>query len=97
MRQGTYLNIILTINAVLLTALIWTQVADRPFVSESAQAQSHRDVPLNAGAQRQKVIELLTEVKKESEKSRKLLESGDVRVRVTNLDEIKIDSAATRE
>lgn len=97
MRQGTYLNIILTVNAMLLAALVWTQVADRPLLSTSAHAQTFREAPLNAGAQRQKMIELLTEMRKESEKTRKLLEAGNASVKVTNLDEIKIESAAGRE
>jgi hypothetical protein len=95
MRQGKYLNIILTINAVLLTVLIWTQVADQPLFSGSAQAQAQRDAPLNAGAQRQKMIELLTEMKREAEKTRKLLESGNTNVKVTNLHEIRAETGRT--
>ena len=40
MRQGTYLNVILTVNAVLLAGLVWTQVADTPLLAETASAQS---------------------------------------------------------
>jgi hypothetical protein len=97
MRQGTYLNVILTVNALLLSALVWTQLADRPMLAEPVQAQQPRDAPLNAGAQRHRMIELLNEVKRESERTRKVIESGDVRVKVTNLNEITIESGTTRE
>ena len=40
MRRDTYLNIVLTLIAVLLTADLWVRIADRPFVAETAVAQS---------------------------------------------------------
>ena len=45
MRQSRYLNVILTVNAVLLAGLLWTQVVDRPMLAETgdrAVAQHHR-------------------------------------------------------
>lgn len=99
MRQGAYLNVILTVNAVLLGGVLWTQVASHPGLTQSASAQStpsgapvgqaHGVGIPNAGDQRQKMIEALRELTASVESSRKLMESGKLKVQVTNLDQIK--------
>jgi hypothetical protein len=94
MRQGTYLNVILTVNAALLTGVLWTQVAERPALSSAALAQSapRADGIPNAAAQRQKMIEALRDLKASMDANTRLLESGKLKVEVTNLSDIKIDS-----
>ena len=92
MRQGTYLNVILTVNAVLLGGLVWTQIAGQPVLEQTATAQVGREtgagVP-NAAEQRQKMIEALRDMKASLDASNKLMQSGKLRVEVTNLNEIK--------
>ena len=103
MRKDTYLNIILTVNAILLATMLWVQVADNPILSEDATAQT-RSKPRgssrgsnkpfvfpNDADQRQKQIEEMIKIGKSIEATRKLIESGNIRVEVTNLGEIKID------
>ena len=92
-RQGTYLNVILTVNAVLLSVLIWTQLAPKPVMADTATAQynTRRGGIPNAGEQRQKLIKGMQDVKASVDSTRKLLESGKLRVQVTNLDEIRLE------
>jgi hypothetical protein len=97
MRRGTYLNVILTVNAVLLTGLLWTQLVDRPLLEAEAAAQSRTKttqppVIPNAAAQREKMIKAISDLKQSVDTQRKLLESGKLKVTVTNLDEIKLEA-----
>lgn len=96
MRKDTYLNIILTVNAILLATMLWVQVADQPLLAENASAQrrtkpSNQFVFPNDAAQRQKLIEEMKKMSKSMEATRKLIESGKLRVEVTNLGEIKMN------
>lgn len=96
-RQGAYLNVILTVNAVLLSVLIWTQIASRPVLEQTAEAQSPPRIKVpNAADQRQKMIKALNDVKKSVDSTRKLLEGGKLKVRVTNLDEIELEGGQDR-
>jgi len=87
MKPMTYLNGILTVLAVLLTLNLWTQwtAGDGagliPGVADQAQA---RDVPAPASGsvQRQKMIELLQDVKGDTATMNRLLSSGKMRVLV---------------
>ncbi len=91
MRQGRYLNIILTINAFLLSALIWTQVADRPVLIERAEAQTPSQgngIP-NAAEQRKRMIESLREVNRRMDRIERRLETGELRVRVMNPEDMR--------
>jgi hypothetical protein len=88
MRQGTYLNVILTVNAVLLGGIVWTQIAGRPVLEQTATAQVGTGVP-NAADQRQKMIEALRDMKTSIDANTKLMQSGKLKVEVTNLNEIK--------
>jgi hypothetical protein len=92
MRQGRYLNVILTVNAALLSALVWNGIAERPLLSTEAHAQSAPDGVPNAGKQRQQVIDGLRDVRLQLDSMRHMLESGAVKVQVTNLDELKVAS-----
>ncbi|MDY7108374.1 MAG: hypothetical protein SYC29_07025 [Planctomycetota bacterium] len=97
MRRGTYLNVILTVNAVLLTGLLWTQLADRPLLETEAAAQSRTKTPAppappNAAEQRAKMIKTLNGLKQSVDAQRKLMESGKLKVTVTNLDEIELEA-----
>ena len=96
MRKDTYLNIILTVNAILLATMLWVQIADQPLLAENASAQrrtkpSNQFVFPNDADQRQKLIEEMKKMSKSMEATRKLIESGRIRVEVTNLGEIKIN------
>lgn len=97
MRRDTYLNVILTVNAILLTVLVWTQLAGGPVLGSAAtaHAQSPGDgtgIP-NAAGQRQHMIEMLGQMNKNLEATRKMLDSGRIRVQVTNLNEIRLEPA----
>lgn len=96
MRKATYLNVILTANAVLLGGLLWTHVAETPILAQSASAQVRTSTPPalkpgtgvpNAGMQRDAMIRALQDIQRSVESTRKLLESGGVTVEVSNLDQ----------
>lgn len=100
MRQSTYLNGILTVNAVLLAGLLWTQVAEQPLLAQSAVAQtegSNIRIP-NAASQRKQMIDALLDVRHSVDATRRSIEAGKFEVRVSNLDEIstKTPSRPTR-
>ena len=94
MRQGTYLNVILTVNAALLAGLLWSQVAGSPVLTQSAVAQSAGaekpavGIP-NAADQRQKAIEALRELNATVASLKKTIEGGKLKVEVTNFDQAR--------
>jgi len=95
MRQRKYLNVILTVNALLLAALTWTQIAATPLLASEASADTKRPrigVP-NAAAQRQDMIRAIRDLQRTNDETRRLLESGKIKVQVTNLGELKAKSA----
>jgi hypothetical protein len=99
MRQQKYLNVILTVNAILLAGLLWTQVADRPVLSDEATAQSRTQprqpgvgIP-NAAQQRMEMVDGIEDLKKAMAAQYRLLKSGELTVRVSNLDEIEIEAS----
>ena len=90
MKRDQYLNVILTINALLLATLIWVQVAERPVLAESATAQDSRNpikVP-NAANQRKQIADEVKTLTKTLEETRKMLESTTLKVEVTNIDQM---------
>jgi hypothetical protein len=92
MRQGTYLNVILTVHAVLLAGVLWTQVASGPILEQTATAQvgSKEGVGVpNAADQRQKMLEALRDIKASVDSTRKLVESGKLKVEVSNFDQAR--------
>jgi hypothetical protein len=90
MRQGRYLNVILTVNAVLLTGLLWTQLSDRPLLASDVAAQSVPGIP-NAADQRQRMLEAMREIKDSVDATRNMLQSGKLKVEVTNIEDLKSD------
>lgn len=97
MRRTNYLNVILTINAMLLTALLWTALAGRPLLATEATAQSVTSpqaknpaymVPRipNAAAQRYDMIAKLGEIHEAINETNEMLQSGGIKVEVANLD-----------
>ena len=96
MRQSKYLNVILTVNAVLLAGLLWTQVVGRTSLSSEAHAQTSQSSGfVNAAEQRQRMIEALNEIKGSVEATRKVVESGKMKVEVTNIDKVKGEPGTT--
>ncbi len=96
-RQGRFLNAILTVNAILLGVLLWTQFANHPPVVDSASAQSRTKTPLpNSGrgvyAAQSHNVKILRDLEKAVNSIQSTLESGRMRVEVVNLDEIEIVS-----
>jgi hypothetical protein len=89
-RSSRYLNVILTVNAVLLSALVYTQLAAGPAWSSSAWAQTPPDggIP-NAAAQRQQAIEEMKGIRASVDAMRKSIEGGKMKVAIGNVDEIK--------
>ncbi len=97
MRQGTYLNFILTVNAVLLAGLVWTQIVETPVATEAIAADRLKRMTIpNAAEQRKKMIDALAEIKRSADASQRLLESGKVKVQVTNLSDIKLEQPSER-
>ncbi len=93
-RQGRYLNIILTVNAVMLSALVWMQIAGNsgsaPLGAQPAYAQSPPTggIP-NAGGQRERMISELQAIKSSIETLRKTVEGGKMKVSIANVEELK--------
>ena len=86
MRQSTYLNVILTVNAGLLAAVVWTQLADRPVLAQPASAQSSQPVMKTTTADRQlRMIEIMGDMQTQLEAINTRLESGKLKVEVINL------------
>jgi hypothetical protein len=98
MRRATYLNGILTVNAVLLGALAWSQIAQQPLLaSDALAAQTGNDSPFgetgipNAAQQRQKTLEAIEDLNKNVEAIRQLVAGGNLKVQVSNLDRIQVN------
>ena len=93
MRQHRYLNVILTVNAVLLTGLLWTQIASTPIFAGTASAQNRTrfatppTIP-NAAKQRNATLNAIRDLKSSVDGLKRQVESG-VRVEVTNFEEVK--------
>lgn len=95
-KQNRCLNTLLSMNALLLGGVLWTQLADRPMLDSSADAQMRAANTANNGGipdaaqQRENMIQTILEMKKSVDSLTKTLESGDLKVEVSNLDEVKI-------
>ena len=101
MSKDTYLNIVLTVIAVLLTVDVWTRVAEQPLPGEIALAQSRSQpnrmaprktivqkgvsaIGTEAIDQRTQMIELLAGIREQVGGLRGLLESGGIKVQVSD-------------
>ena len=96
MRQQKYTNVILTVNAALLAVLAWTQLVGTPVLARPAEAQV-RTQPVeprfpNAAQQRADITRAVAAVERAVQENTALLQSGDVKVEVTNLSELLIDT-----
>ena len=101
-HAGKYLNVILTVNAALLSALLWTQFAgtEAAAFGQSASAYQSPSMPPetgipNAGAQRQRQIEELQQLRASVDAMKKTLEGGKMKVIVANTDEIRAAANAS--
>lgn len=92
MRQGTYLNVILTINAMLLAVLAWTQLAGQSPMVQTAEAQGVGGGMVSAADQRQRMIDSLRDVRQSVNETNRLLERGTLRVHVANVADLRRES-----
>lgn len=97
MRQQKYMNVMLTVNAILLAALVWTQVADQPLLAGTAEAQVRTD-PVeprfpNAAQQRAEMTRALKALTSAVDAQTAYMKSGAMKVEVTNLSELLADNA----
>ena len=86
MKKPSYLNCVLTAIAILLAALVWTHVADRPMLAAEASANfaPPTGVP-NAGLQRAQIRDAVVDLQKEVQKLNKMMTGGVLKVEVTNI------------
>jgi hypothetical protein len=82
MRSIRYLNVILTVIAVLLTLQLWTSWTGGPAPQFDNTAHAQAGGIPNAGAQRLEMINLLKKLNQNVESQTQLMRSGKVRVRV---------------
>jgi len=80
MQKRGYFNVILTVNAVLLAALVWTQVSSAP-LGRAAHAEPMLDIP-NAGAQRLEMLRELQLLRAQLTVMAEFLDEGELKVRV---------------
>lgn len=98
MGQGRYLNIILTVNALLLTVLVWTQLAGHGPLVQRADAQSAGGGSMvSAAEQRQRMIESMRDMRQAVNETNRLLERGTLKVTVMNAHELRSESQGNRE
>lgn len=104
MNAQRYTNVLLTINALLLAALLWVLVVERPIFAGEAEARvvksplvdkhvsGKQKAPVfaNATGQRQEIIAQLKLLNAGLARQQSMLESGRMKVEVTNLDEIEV-------
>lgn len=76
-----YLNIVLTVIALLLAAHLWTGWSATPVFESAAVAQSGGGIP-DAGAQRKEMIDQLKKINQQVDQMSELLKSGRARVRI---------------
>ena len=70
--------VLLTVNALLLAALLWVQVAETPILARPALAQ-RQQLP-NAGLQRDRMLATLEAIRKSVDETRTILKTGRVKV-----------------
>ncbi|MHC5026981.1 MAG: hypothetical protein ACYTGR_09520 [Planctomycetota bacterium] len=92
MRSRRFLNVILSLNAILLAGLLWASLAGRPIFASQAVAQVRSKPAMmapNAADQRATMIREMRNMQHAVDGMSKLLESGRVKVSVTNLAEAR--------
>ncbi|HWB20450.1 MAG TPA: hypothetical protein VG711_09140 [Phycisphaerales bacterium] len=88
MRRHALLNGLLTLNAILMAGVLWTQLSDRPIFAGKATA-GPADPALapsipNAADQRQKIVDELRGIKASMESLKQSIQGGTYKVEVTN-------------
>ena len=83
MKSLRYLNVVLTVIALLLTLNLWTLWTTSPSTLMQPPAAQAQGVS-NAGAQRNQMIALLKQQVQRTEELTGLFKSGKARVRVDN-------------
>jgi hypothetical protein len=104
-RSRGFLSGILTVNAVLLAALVWTNITEGPSRAEAAPvapvAQSDDPPQIgvpNAGAQRERLIAEVRSLREDVRALEQAVNSGRMKVTISNFSELKkiMDEAAAR-
>lgn len=88
MKQTRYLNCILTVIAILLSAVLWVNLAGHPLLVQDATAQTLPGGIPDAGKQRKEIVDALKSLSRDVQKTNQLLE-GELRTRVTNLSDLR--------
>jgi hypothetical protein len=70
--------VLLMVNAVLLSALLWVQLAETPILARPALAQ-RQQLP-NAGLQRERMLASLEAIRKSVDETRTILKTGKIKV-----------------
>jgi len=93
----SYLNAILTVNAVLLAGVLWTNIAGDPLGSVAlaapqvpASPPNDGGVP-NAGLQRLDMLNELRAIRAQLERFESTVTGGRLRVNVANFNDMKLD------
>ncbi|MFG0331366.1 MAG: hypothetical protein ACF8PN_15875 [Phycisphaerales bacterium] len=84
MRRTRTLHTLLTLNAILMAALIWTTVAERPLVA-SAEATGPKGGIPDAGSQRLEMIRELRRLNDSVGELGQRLDKGQFKVEVTKM------------
>ena len=96
-RRLTYLNAVLTINAVVVTALLWTNIVGDPTSAMAFAAPQSSPRPgetlgvPDAGLQQLEIINHLKAIRAELKQLESVVGSGKMKVVVGNLGDIKLD------
>jgi hypothetical protein len=72
--------VLLTVNALLLAAHLWVQVAGTPILARTAMAQ-RQQLP-NAGLQRERMITTLDAIRRSVDETKTILQKGRIKVEV---------------
>lgn len=91
MNRAKYLNVILTINAILLAGLLWVAVADRVVLADRAIATGPRTGIPDAGAQRFEMIRELRKFNAWADNLTEKITTHEYSVKVTSMPRIEVD------
>ena len=97
-KTGRHLNVILTVNAALLSAVLWTQLTGTSGLASQAVGAAQTPpkdggIP-NAGGQRERMIDELQAIRESIDGLKKTVEGGKLKVTIANIDEMKAAAAA---
>jgi hypothetical protein len=92
-RNATYLNAILTVNAVMVAALVWTHVSEGPSLANASPLQAETGentggVP-NAGLQRLQTLNEIKALRSDVQRLEATLVAGKIRFGISNFAELK--------